>query len=46
VHALRHTYVTIALRAGVHPAIVSELPIGGSSIDVIAAPEELAQRER
>jgi len=31
VHDLRHTYATIALRAGVHPAIVSER-LGHSSI--------------
>jgi integrase len=33
VHDLRHTYATIALRAGVHPAIVSER-LGHSSIAV------------
>jgi len=32
-HDLRHTYATIALRAGVHPAIVSER-LGHSSIGV------------
>jgi integrase len=32
-HDLRHTYATIALRAGVHPAIVSER-LGHSSIAV------------
>jgi integrase len=33
VHDLRHTYATISLRAGVHPAIVSER-LGHSSIAV------------
>lgn len=33
VHDLRHTYATIALRAGVHPAIVSER-LGHSSIAI------------
>jgi integrase len=33
VHDLRHTYATIALRAGVHPAVVSER-LGHSSIAV------------
>lgn len=32
-HDLRHTYATIALRAGMHPAIVSER-LGHSSIAV------------
>jgi integrase len=33
VHDLRHTYATIALRAGVHPAVVSER-LGHSSIAI------------
>jgi integrase len=33
VHDLRHTYATIALRTGVHPAIVSER-LGHSSIAI------------